>query len=51
MILLFSNFLKFLDKIESSHRLIALSDFSLNKPTKSTNGDIAISFQMKAYTR
>jgi len=47
----FPNFLRFLDKIESSPYLLVLSDFSLNKPTKNTNGDIAISFQMKVYTR
>ena len=47
----FPNFLQFLNKIESSPRLIALSDFSLNKPTKNTNGDIVISFRMKVYTR
>ncbi len=45
----FSNFLKFLDKIESSPYLITLSGLSLNKPAKNTNGDIAISFQMKVY--
>jgi len=47
----FPNFLQFLDKIESSPHLIALSDFSLNKSAKNTNGDIAISFQMKVYIR
>lgn len=47
----FPNFLRFLDKIESGPRLIVLSDFSLNKPIKVTNGDITISFQMKVYTR
>lgn len=47
----FQNFLKFLDKIESSLYLITLSDFSLNKPTKNINGDIDISFQMKVYTK
>ncbi|MFH1423359.1 MAG: type 4a pilus biogenesis protein PilO [Candidatus Nealsonbacteria bacterium] len=47
----FTNFLRFLDKIESSPHLIVLSGLSLNKPTKNTNGDIAISFQMKVYTR
>ncbi len=47
----FQNFLKFLDKIESSPYLITLSDFNLNKPTKNTNGDIAISFQMKVYAK
>jgi len=47
----FPNFLRFLDRIESSSYLIVLSDFSLNKPTKNTNGDIAISFRIKAYTR
>ncbi|MFH1575359.1 MAG: type 4a pilus biogenesis protein PilO [Candidatus Nealsonbacteria bacterium] len=47
----FQNFLKFLDKVESSPYLIALSGFSLNKPQQNTNGDITISFQMKVYTR
>ncbi|MFH1780648.1 MAG: type 4a pilus biogenesis protein PilO [Candidatus Nealsonbacteria bacterium] len=47
----FQNFLKFLDKIESSPHLIVLSDFSLNKPAKDTNGDIVVSFQMKVYAQ
>jgi len=47
----FPDFLKFLDKIESSASLTALSDFSLNKPPKSSNGDIVISFQMRVYTK
>jgi len=47
----FPNFLRFLDRIESSASLVVLSNFSLNKPSKSTNGDIVISFQMKVYTR
>lgn len=47
----FPNFLQFLDRIESSHRLITLSGFSLKKPTSNTNGDIVISFQMKVYTK
>ncbi len=47
----FPNFLQFLDKIESGPQLVVLSDLSLNKPTKITNDDIAISFRMKVYTR
>ncbi|KKT17464.1 MAG: hypothetical protein A2654_01375 [Candidatus Nealsonbacteria bacterium RIFCSPHIGHO2_01_FULL_43_31] len=47
----FPNFLQFLDKIELNSYLISLSDFSLNKPTKITNGDIEIAFQLKVYTR
>ncbi len=47
----FQNFLKFLDKIESSSHLIALSNFNLNKPTQNTNGDIIISFQIKVYIK
>lgn len=47
----FQNFLKFLNKIEASPYLIALSDFSLNKPAKNTDGDIVVSFQMKIYIK
>lgn len=47
----FPRFLQFLDRIESSPYLIDLSNLSLNKPTQNTNGDIAISFQMKVYTQ
>lgn len=47
----FPRFLQFLDRIEASAYLIDLSNLSLNKPTQNTNGDIAISFQMKVYTQ
>ena len=47
----FPHFLQFLDRLESSPYLIELSNLSLNKPGQNTNGDIAISFQMKVYTQ
>lgn len=47
----FPRFLQFLERVESSPYLIDLSNLSLNKPTQKTNGDIAISFQMKVYTQ
>jgi len=47
----FTNFLRFLEKVESSPYLITLSNFDLKKPTDKTNGDVTITFQMKTYTQ
>lgn len=47
----FPRFLQFLDRVESSFYLIDFSDFSLNKPGQSANGDIDISLQMKIYSK
>ena len=47
----FPNFLRFLEKVESSPYLISLTNFDLKKPTDKTNGDVSVTFQMKTYTQ
>jgi len=47
----FPNFLAFLGRVESSPYLITISSFNLKKPADSPNDNIAISFQIKAYTQ
>ena len=47
----FPNFLRFLERLESSKYLLEISSLNLRRLAKESNGDVTASFSMKAYTQ
>lgn len=47
----FPGFLRFFERLESSQYLLEISNLNLRRLAKESNGDIAASFSIKAYTK